>query len=228
MAHYVISDIHGDSRRFHQMLDTIQFSEADTLYILGDVVDRGPEPIPVLQEIMHSPNMVMLLGNHEHMCLQCYRPTATELDYRRWNLNNNYPTIAGIEALQQPEREELFAFLESLPIHLELEVEGTRFYLVHGFPGETLHDEVWGRPAPSAPNPVPGARVIVGHTPVCCLGRSEAEEEEFCYRLNVLGEHMKIFHGEGFLDIDCCCGYDIPAAALACIRLEDLEEFYVR
>ena len=42
MAHYVVSDIHGEDDRFHAMLQKINFSKEDTLYILGDVVDRGP------------------------------------------------------------------------------------------------------------------------------------------------------------------------------------------
>lgn len=38
MAHYVLSDIHGEADRFHAMLEKIQ---EDTLYILGDVVGLG-------------------------------------------------------------------------------------------------------------------------------------------------------------------------------------------
>ena len=36
MAHYVVSDIHGEDDRFHAMLQKINFSKEDTLYILGD------------------------------------------------------------------------------------------------------------------------------------------------------------------------------------------------
>ena len=35
MAHYVMSDIHGEADRFHAMLEKIHFSADDTLYILG-------------------------------------------------------------------------------------------------------------------------------------------------------------------------------------------------
>ena len=38
---YCISDIHGDYARFQQMLHTIGFSDEDTLYIIGDVIDRA-------------------------------------------------------------------------------------------------------------------------------------------------------------------------------------------
>ena len=45
----IISDIHGCFDEFMQMLDLINFSSADELYVLGDVIDRGPEPIKCLQ-----------------------------------------------------------------------------------------------------------------------------------------------------------------------------------
>lgn len=38
---YIISDIHGCKKEYLQLLDKIQFSAQDHLYILGDVLDRG-------------------------------------------------------------------------------------------------------------------------------------------------------------------------------------------
>lgn len=48
MSTYVMSDIHGCFDEFMQMLDLISFGSADELYVLGDVIDRGPEPIKCL------------------------------------------------------------------------------------------------------------------------------------------------------------------------------------
>ena len=92
MAHYVVADIHGEADRFYTMLEKIQFSDADTMYILGDVVDRGPDGIKLLQDIMKRTNMVMLLGNHEYMMLQYFSPDATSEQIRRWNRNGNGST----------------------------------------------------------------------------------------------------------------------------------------
>ena len=69
MASYVISDIHGEYDMFMELLRLIDFSYADTLYILGDVVDRGPHPIAVLQKLMKMPNVIPIVGNHEVMAL---------------------------------------------------------------------------------------------------------------------------------------------------------------
>lgn len=46
--HYVMSDLHGCYQEYREALEKINFNEQDTLYVLGDVVDRGPEPIKLL------------------------------------------------------------------------------------------------------------------------------------------------------------------------------------
>lgn len=40
---YAMSDLHGRYDLYIKMLEKINFSEGDTLYILGDFVDRGDE-----------------------------------------------------------------------------------------------------------------------------------------------------------------------------------------
>ena len=46
---YALSDIHGQGRAFFEMLEKIRFSPEDKLYIIGDVVDRGPDGIQLLE-----------------------------------------------------------------------------------------------------------------------------------------------------------------------------------
>ena len=41
MVTYVISDIHGEYDKFMELLDKIKLKETDTLYVLGDILDRG-------------------------------------------------------------------------------------------------------------------------------------------------------------------------------------------
>ena len=58
---YCMSDIHGELDRFKAMLDLINFSSDDTLYIIGDVIDRHPGGVEILKIIKDTPNMFMLL-----------------------------------------------------------------------------------------------------------------------------------------------------------------------
>ena len=67
---YVLSDIHGNMANFKSILQQIDLQPEDTLYVLGDVVDRYPDGIRIIRMIMSMPNAKMLLGNHEYMMLK--------------------------------------------------------------------------------------------------------------------------------------------------------------
>lgn len=226
MAHYVMSDLHGEADRFHAMLNKIGFLEDDTLIILGDVIDRGPNGIDLLLEIMDMPNVIMLLGNHEYMMLQYLSPGATGTEIRRWNRNGNAPTLAAYLKQKAKVQQRIISYLRGLPTHIELELNGKRFYLVHGFPGENIHDEVWNRPEIDAVNPKPGYQVIIGHTKVLSMIKPEEARIRYAIELEDEGEHLRILHAPGFVNIDCGCGYDMPIKALTCLRLEDMVEYY--
>ncbi len=71
---YCISDIHGCLKTFNKLLKKINFSKKDTLYILGDTIDRGPDSAGVVQRILDLRSegfkIKAILGNHEVMMLQ--------------------------------------------------------------------------------------------------------------------------------------------------------------
>lgn len=226
MAHYVMGDIHGEADRFHAMLEKIRFSEEDVMILLGDVIDRGPDGIALLLEIMEMPNVIMLLGNHEYMMLQYLSPDATSTEIRRWNRNGNAPTLAAYLKQKAKVQQRIIAYLRSLPTHLELEVNGSRFYMVHGFPVDNIYDEVWTRPTMESENPIPDCRLIIGHTKVLSMIQPEEKRIAYAMELEGKGEHLKILHTPEFINLDCGCGYEMPIKALACLRLEDMQEFY--
>ena len=223
--HYVTADLHGEYDRFQKLLSRIGFLDADTLYILGDVVDRGGAGgVDILLDVMERPNAVMLLGNHEAMCLKAMDHPDDLRAAGHWRRNGGQVTCDALFRLDPQRRERALDFLRGLPDHLDLEVGGRRFHLVHGFPADNTYDRVWLRPGPGAVTPFPDGRTVVaGHTPVCELWEHDRESEYF-RRLD--GGHLRIFHGRGYIDLDCACGYDIPQRRLACLRLEDMAEFY--
>ena len=59
-----IGDIHGCSREFSALLDHVSPGKDDKLILLGDLVNKGPDPAGVLQ-IFTSLDCVCLLGNHD-------------------------------------------------------------------------------------------------------------------------------------------------------------------
>ncbi|GAB4147148.1 MAG: metallophosphoesterase family protein [Planctomycetaceae bacterium] len=68
-----IGDIHGCDVAFENLIETVQPSASDTLVILGDVVDRGPNTrrcVQLLHELSEICQLVFLMGNHEEMMLR--------------------------------------------------------------------------------------------------------------------------------------------------------------
>ena len=75
-------------------------------------------------------------------------------------------------------------------------------------------------------SPIPDGRLIIGHTKVLSMIQPEEKRIAYAMDLEDKHEHLKILHTPGFINMDCGCGYDMPIKALACLRLEDLSEFY--
>ena len=60
---YVMADVHGQYEKYRKMLDKIGMTAWDELYILGDVVDRGPEPMAILMDMDFNIDIIPILGN---------------------------------------------------------------------------------------------------------------------------------------------------------------------
>jgi len=76
---YIVADIHGCCDQYRMLLEKIQFSEKDKLYVLGDAVDRGPEPIKVLQDMMRRSNVIFILGNHDFIMYTLMKKLSVEI-----------------------------------------------------------------------------------------------------------------------------------------------------
>ena len=67
MALYLIGDVQGCDTALQDLLDTLDFSPSrDTLYVLGDLVNRGPDSAAVLRRLMaYGQSAQCVLGNHD-------------------------------------------------------------------------------------------------------------------------------------------------------------------
>lgn len=142
---YCISDIHGEYEKYLRMLDRLRFSDGDTLYALGDVIDRGKDGVRVLRHMLRHPNIVPLIGNHEYMALLCLRFLLQEITEERvermdadaltmlldWQRNGGQTTIDGVRALPQEAREELAEYLGEFILYEEVRAGGRDYVLVH-------------------------------------------------------------------------------------------------
>lgn len=134
MSTYVMSDVHGLKDRYDAMLEALALQNEDTLFVLGDVIDRGRDGIAILLDIMNRDNVYMLLGNHEYMMKQYYEAVhhvITDMQEAwvvtdRWQRNHCSPTIDAFERLNERKQRELLDYLDELPIAIcDLKVRGT-------------------------------------------------------------------------------------------------------
>ena len=49
MATYAIGDIQGSYNEFRRLLDLINFNSKDKLWLVGDIVNRGPDSLFLLR-----------------------------------------------------------------------------------------------------------------------------------------------------------------------------------
>ncbi len=241
---YVMSDIHGNRRRFDSIMNQIDLKTDDQLYVLGDVIDRHPDGIQILLQLMDMSNATLLLGNHELMMLEAlstsarFRPGEERKKKRLWFSNGGQVTLTGFEAQEEATRYRILEYLKRLPYQLVIDVGKTHYLLVHAAPAELLKYSwsyndprefcVWERIGSSIKMPE-GYEVIFGHTP-------SAYFYEMDWFINSVPESeriISIWHGDHRIDIDCGSGFPDTfnpmygaKGRLACLRLDDMKEFY--
>ena len=231
--HYAISDIHGNTARLASILDQIQLQEEDTLYVIGDVVDRHSDGIRMLLQFMEMPNVKMILGNHEYMMLRALghpydgeniTPEIAEKAWDHWYRNGGDVTHHRFKHQRKATQKQIIDYLRSLPLQYDVHLEGRDYRLVHA----TAAEDFATNKDPRCPNPVHFSvwkrweaeefprhpyTVIFGHTPT----RYFREQSP-----------MEIWRKEGYIGIDCGCGYPEgdPRGRLCCLRLDDGKVFY--
>jgi len=236
----MLSDPHGNFRRFRSVRDKIPLGAEDHLVVSGDAIDRHKDGIDLLREIAGAENITMLLGNHEYMMLNALTPEGEKLPWKRddpererliWFLNGGKPTYDAYMRLSQVEQKELREFLVSLPINLDISVNGVSFKLVHAAPVELYqgrygHSDkyrdatafaVWHRFDDFTYIPEDYIMVF-GHTPTLYYQSDRT---------------LSVFWGDGVIGIDCGSGFDdLPSESnpfqgrLCCLRLNDMQVFY--
>jgi serine/threonine protein phosphatase 1 len=65
MKTFVIGDIHGCFTELEDLLDKAGVAGDDRIIALGDIVDRGPDSVQVLDFFSNHPSRLSLMGNHE-------------------------------------------------------------------------------------------------------------------------------------------------------------------
>ncbi|HEX7839545.1 MAG TPA: metallophosphoesterase [Kofleriaceae bacterium] len=125
--HVVIGDIHGCLAELQALLAAVAVTPDDVVVSVGDVVDRGPESVEVVQFLRSRPNTIVLAGNHERKHIRRVFSYAQEIT--RAQFGAGYP-----EAVE---------WMRTLPYYVELEdAIVVHAALVPGIPLAEQRDEI--------------------------------------------------------------------------------------
>ncbi len=61
----VLGDIHGELDKLNQVLQRAGYKEEDLVIQIGDLVDRGPEPLECMYRIGELKHRILIKGNHD-------------------------------------------------------------------------------------------------------------------------------------------------------------------
>ena len=123
---YVVSDIHGCYEEYLELINKIALGDEDHLYILGDALDRGPEPMKVLQDIMNRQNVTYIIGNHDYLFLYFIHKLGLDLseaenmseddisDFQTYLKDGGLSSIEAFIKLSEEEKQAVCDFLKEM------------------------------------------------------------------------------------------------------------------
>lgn len=225
---YVMSDIHGCYELYRKMLEKISFCEADTLYILGDIVDRGKNGMKILLDAAARKNVICLRGNHDQqaeiLLSNLYRleeeicPKALLEVYKMWLSDGGDTTLMEYIKLSEEEQITVVSVLKNSLLSKKIKVNGKDYLLAHTVPEiERLQDyEKWSVEEYTLGEPdyeqtyFVDKCIVTGHTPTGLIDAAY---------------NGRIWKGNNHIAIDCGAVF---GGVLGCLCLDTMEEFYVK
>jgi len=149
----IVSDIHANL----EALQAVLRESHDELWVLGDLVNYGPNPSEVV-DLVRSHASLVVQGNHDYaigngsdpQCSKAFREMARAMQ------EHTEPLLSADQR----------AFLRSLPRTVARTIDGYRFLLCHATPTEPLFHYCPAEPAQWAPE-IEGLQadmVLTGHT----------------------------------------------------------------
>lgn len=121
----IISDLHANYEALRSLPDGY-----DELWVLGDLVNYGPEPGAVV-DFVRTNCKVVVQGNHDHTIGFDVDPRCSRQFQKAAAVTRRY-TASVLDKEQKD-------FLRKLPLKLELKRDNTSFYLCHAKPSNPLY-----------------------------------------------------------------------------------------
>jgi len=197
----VIGDIHGCLRTFRQLLeDKIHLSHDDILYLLGDLIDRGPDSKGVMDYVMslsdQNYRVHTIRGNHEEMMLTADKGerymynwiyNGAEATFNSFGIDMYSCLLSELPAMI-PTR--YLDFARSTGYFAELEdvlIVHAGFNFLIDDPFTDTNAMIWSRDMLYNRDKAGGRNIIHGHTPVSLEMIHAAVADKNCNLINLDG-----------------------------------------
>ena len=158
----VLADIHGDIVALDTALARLHKMGCDPILCAGDLIDIEPFGEEVIQRLKAEKNVICILGNHERWALESRR---RQKDVRKFFEPCNLADMVG--GGSELSRDSL-AWLSTLPVHWEAELEGVRVAMWHARPGSDMEGIEKERTGPELRHRLleqaRASVLVVGHT----------------------------------------------------------------
>jgi len=153
MRNFIVSDLHGNGNAYYSImsyLDNINKDDEVTLYINGDLIDRGNDSAEILLDVRNriinnnSFKINYLGGNHELMMYQALHDDKLNLiETAIWFSNGGGVTNdALIDLIDKKEKLEVVKFISELNIYHKFneKIDDKRIVLVHAKCPKNVND----------------------------------------------------------------------------------------
>ena len=125
MRTFFIGDVHGCFDELIELTHRIGLRDDDRLFFAGDIINKWPKSLEVVEWIRARPNTYSVLGNHEYFSLE-----SKYTDHGQWNLSWIDIQYKKSEKLRDILTKQWHKdWLLSLPVIIEED----NFILVHGW-----------------------------------------------------------------------------------------------
>ena len=154
MRKFIVSDLHGNGNVYNSImhfLENVNNEEEVTLYINGDLIDRGPDSanmlLDVIERIKNGPFKIeYLAGSHELLMHQFFldKKNNTKEYYEDWFDNGGLSTYYDLyDKINDKEMDDVSKFISNLKIYHKFDekIKDKNIVLVHSSSAIDIKDE---------------------------------------------------------------------------------------
>lgn len=218
---YASADWHGMGEIGTKVLDSLKSD--DTLYFLGDAIDRGKDGIYLLNRLLEDPRVIFIKGNHEYL-MELAAPKLLEDDWsdyyknpiHDWFTNGGDKTWENIENFNSIKIKYYIQAIKNMPLtkiyHSSL---GHNVILEHAGctpfnPLHRIHDPLWDREHfmdiwtyedPILHKYIKNTYLVHGHTPVQYLKFYYGYEGQKPFTKEEMVKKQKFQYGYGDFNV---------------------------